>query len=207
MTQIIQAKDIDLRWLIDRFGLQLVEDDNFFREWQDDLPEITDIEKQYLDKIKAGFVNLLNYPPLLEDVVRMAVLDPLLFLAELYLQPFYVRSEESIDIITEDEGVIIKGKIDVLVLKDQFWVMVIESKRASYSIEAGLAQILAYMLGSPNLDKPCYGMITTGGTFVFIKLVKTETPQYALSNVFEVRNRGNALYDVMKILKHICNVI
>lgn len=207
MTQIIQPKDIDLRWLIDRFGLQLVEDDDFFREWQDDLPEITDIEKQYLDKIKAGFVNLLNYPPLLEDVVRMAVLDPLLFLAELYLQPFYLRSEESIDIFTEDEGVIIKGKIDVLVLKDQFWMMVIESKRASYSIEAGLAQILAYMLGSPNLDKPCYGMITTGGTFVFIKLVKAETPQYALSDVFEVCNRGNALYDVIKILKHICNVI
>jgi hypothetical protein len=50
-------------------------------------------------------------------------------------------------------------------------------------------------------------MITTGGTFVFIKLVKAETPQYSLSNIFEVRNRGNALYDVMKILKHICNVI
>ncbi|RUS95585.1 hypothetical protein DSM106972_089410 [Dulcicalothrix desertica PCC 7102] len=50
-------------------------------------------------------------------------------------------------------------------------------------------------------------MITTGGTFVFIKLIKAETPEYALSDIFEIRNRGNALYDVMKILKRICNII
>jgi hypothetical protein len=206
MTQTIQARDVDLRYLIDTFGLQLVEDNLFFREWQESLPEIADSDKQYLDKVKAGFINLLNYPPLLEDVVRMSVLDPILFLADFYLRPFYIKSEVPIDIITEDEGTIIKGKIDTLVLKDQLWVMLIESKRASYSVEAGLAQILAYMLGNPNGEKPSYGMITTGGTFVFIKLVKAETPRYALSDIFEVRNRGNALYDVLKILKHLSQV-
>jgi hypothetical protein len=85
-------------------------------------------------------------------------------------------------------------------------VMLIESKRASYSVEVGLAQILAYMLGNPNSEKPSYGMITTGGTFVFIKLVRAEIPRYALSDIFEVRNRGNALYDVLKILKHLSQV-
>ncbi len=88
MTQTIQARDVDLRYLIDKFGLQLVEDNLFFREWQEYLPEITDSDKQYLDKVKAGFINLLNYPPLLEDVVRMSVLDPILFLADFYLRPF-----------------------------------------------------------------------------------------------------------------------
>ena len=206
MTQTIQARDVDLRYLIDTFGLQLVEDNLFFREWQEYLPEITDSDKQYLDKVKVGFINLLNYPALLENVVQMSVLDPILFLADFYLHPFYIKSEEPIDIITEDEGTIIKGKIDTLVLKDQLWVMLIESKRASYSVEAGLAQILAYMLGNPNGEKPSYGMITTGGTFVFIKLVKAEIPRYALSDIFEVRNRGNALYDVLKILKHLSQV-
>ncbi len=206
MTQTIQARDVDLHYLIDTFGLQLVEDNLFFREWQESLPEIADSDKQYLDKVKAGFINLLNYPPLLEDVVRMSVLDPILFLADFYLRPFYIKSEVPIDIITEDEDTIIKAKIDTLVLKDQLWVMLIESKQASYSVEAGLAQILAYMLGNPNLEKPSYGMITTGGTFVFIKLVKAEIPRYALSDIFEVRNRGNALYDVLKILKHLSQV-
>lgn len=207
MTQTIQAKDINLRYLIDTFRIQLVENDQFFREWQDNLPEINDLDKQLLDKVKAGFINLVNYPPMLEDVVRMAVLDPILFIADFYLNPFYVKSEESVDIVTEDDGVIIKGRIDTLILKDQFWVMVIESKKASYSIEEGLAQILAYMLANPHPEKPCFGMITTGGSFIFIKLVKGEIVQYATSKLFAIRNPGNDLYDVLRILKRLTQLV
>lgn len=83
----LQAKEITLRDLITNFNIQLVEDEQFFREWQDNLPEITDIDQQLLDKVKAGFINLLNYPPLLEDVVRMAVLDPILFIGDFFYLP------------------------------------------------------------------------------------------------------------------------
>jgi len=207
MVQTIQAKDVDLRYLITNFGIQFVEDEQFFREWQDDLSEITDLEKQLLDKVKAGYLNLLNYPPLLEDVVRMAVLDPILFIGDFYLSPFYVKSEQPIDIAEKDDDVIIKGRIDTLVLKDQFWVMVIESKQAAFSIEEGLAQILAYMLGNPSPDKPSFGMITTGGSFVFIKLVKGAIPQYATSRVFITRNPGNELYGVFRILKRLSQIV
>ncbi len=207
MVQTIQAKDIDLRYLIDSFGLQLVEDEQFFRDWQDDLPEITDLDKQLLNKVKAGYINLLNYPPLLEDVIRMAVLDPILFIGDFYLYPFYVRSESPIDLVIEDDGILVKGKIDTLVLKDKFWVMAIESKKAVFSIEEGLAQILAYMLGNPYPEKPCFGMITTGGSFVFIKLVKEQVPLYALSKVFITRNPGNELYSVLRILKRLSQLV
>ena len=207
MVQTIQAKDVDLRYLITNFGIQFVEDEQFFREWQDDLSEITDLEKQLLDKVKAGYLNLLNYPPLLEDVVRMAVLDPILFICDFYLSPFYVKSEQPIDIAEKDDDIIIKGRIDTLVLKDQFWVMVIESKQAAFSIEEGLAQILAYMLGNPNPDQPSFGMITTGGSFVFIKLVKGAIPQYATSRVFITRNPGNELYSVFRILKRLSQIV
>ncbi|HBB33500.1 MAG TPA: restriction endonuclease subunit R [Cyanobacteria bacterium UBA8803] len=207
MVQTIQAKDIDLRYLINNFGLQLVQDDQFFPEWQENLPEITDLDKQLLDKVKAGYFNLLNYPPLLEDVIRMAILDPLLFIGDFYLAPFYVKSEEPVDIAVEDEETLVKGRIDTLVLKDQFWVMVIESKRASFSIEAGLSQILAYMLANPHPEKPSFGMITTGGSFIFIKLVKAETPQYATSDILDMRNRGNELYSVLSILKKLSQIV
>jgi hypothetical protein len=80
MTQIKQAKDIDLRYLIDNFGIQLVLDEQFFFEWQENLPEINDLDKQLIDKVKVGYFNLLNYPPLLEDIVRMAIIDPILYL-------------------------------------------------------------------------------------------------------------------------------
>lgn len=203
----LQAKEITLRDLIINFGIQLVEDEQFFREWQDKLPEITDIDQQLLDKVKAGYINLLNYPPLLEDIVKMAVLDPILFIGDFYLSPFYVKSEEYINIISDDEGVIVKGRIDTLVLKDQFWLMVIESKKTAFSIEEGLAQILAYMLGNPNPEQPSFGMIATGSSFVFIKLVKDEIPQYAVSKGFLTRNPGNELYDVLRILKRLCQLV
>lgn len=207
MVQSLQAQAVNLRDLIDKFGIQLVEDEQFFREWQDDLPEITDLDRQLLDKVKAGYINLLNYPPLLENAIRMAVLDPMLFIGDFYLAPFYVKGEKSVEIISEDKGTVIRGNMDTLVLKDQFWVMVIESKKDEFSIEAGLAQILAYMLGNPHPNKPSYGLINAGGTFVFVKLVKGEVPLYALSRMFGIRNPGNDLYTVLKIMKRLSKLV
>ncbi len=203
MVQIIQAETITLRELITLYGLQLVEDDQFFREWQDNLPELTDPEKQLLDQIKTGYINLRNYPPLLENTVNIAVLSPLLFIGKFYLPPFHIKLEKSVEIATEDAGTIIKGRIDFLLLNEQFWVTVIESKQVAYSVEAGLDQILAYMLATPHPEKPVFGMITSGGSFMFLKLVKGETPQYATSDIFDIRNRGNELYSVLSILKRL----
>lgn len=50
--------------------LQWVEDENFFREWQDNLPEITGAEKQRLDRVEPSYSNLLRYPRLLENTVN-----------------------------------------------------------------------------------------------------------------------------------------
>jgi hypothetical protein len=202
MVQTIQARNATLRDLIDNFGLQLVRDNQFFREWQDNLPAVTDSEKQLLDRIVDGFINLLNYPPVLEDVVRMSVLDPLLFISGFYLPPFHVKSEEPVEITTEDEGTLITGSLDVLVLKERLWLLVVESKRVSISVEVGLPQILSYMLGSPASEQPCFGIITNGSSFIFVKLVQGDPPQYATSKLFGIRNTGD-LYTVFSIFKHL----
>jgi hypothetical protein len=39
-------------------------------------------------------------------------------------------------------------------------------------VEAGLDQILAYMLATPHLQKPVFGMITSGGSFIFINFIR-----------------------------------
>lgn len=206
MVQTIQAKDVTLEELKTIFGLQLVRDEIFFREWQDDLPEITDFQKQQLDQIKAGYFNLLEHPPMLEKTISLSIISPLLFAGEFYLHPFYIKPEQSVEISEEDEGVIIKGSLDTLVLKDRLWLMVIEAKRASFSIEAGLPQILAYMLANPNPEKPIYGAIGTGGSFIFVKLVNGESPRYATSKGYLTRNPGNELYDVLRILKRLTQI-
>jgi hypothetical protein len=185
---------------------RLVTDDPFFREWQEELPELTDLEKHLLDQIdqiKAGYINLRNYPPLLENTVNTAILSPLLFIGKFYLPPFHIKLEKSIEIETEDRGVLIKGRIDFLLLNETFWVTIIESKQVAYSVEAGLDQILAYMLASPQTQNTIFGMITSGGSFMFIKLIKGKPPQYGTSDIFDVRNRGNELYDVLRILKRL----
>jgi hypothetical protein len=207
MVQTIQANNITLEELQTLFGLQFVRDEDFFREWQDELPEITDFQKQQLDQIKAGYFNLLEHPPLLEKTISLSIVSPLLFTGEFYLQPFYIKPEKSVEISEEDAGVIVKGSLDTLVLKDQLWLMVIESKRVSFSIEAGLAQILAYLLGNPNSEKPSYGMIATGGSFMFVKLVNGETPRYGTSDLFGISNRTNNLHDVLRILKRLTQLV
>jgi hypothetical protein len=203
MTQTLFAKDVTLHDLITHFGLQLVENEQFFREWQDELPEMAETEKRFLDRVKAGYLNLVEDPPLLEKPVQIAILSPILFLADLFLPPFRLKAEHSVEISAEDEGTIIRGQLDILLMREQFWIMAIESKRFSFSIEAGLAQLLAYMLANSHPRQPSYGMIATGGTFVFVKLMKSAVSQYALSNSFHTRNQGNELYDVFRILKRI----
>lgn len=207
MVQTAKAQNIDLRYLIENFGLQRVRNDSFFREWQTHLPELTDLEKQQLDRVQEGYFNLVEYPPLLlEDVVKLAILSPILFIAGFYLAPFHIKLEESIQVREEENGRVIEGKIDILVLKEKLWVTVIESKRLAFSVEEGLAQLLAYLLADPNPETPSYGLITTGASFLFVKLVREDSPKYALSDEFIIRNRGNELYDVLKILKRLSTV-
>jgi hypothetical protein len=203
MVQTIQARNVALYDLETHFKIEWVEDDQFFREWQDNLPEISEAEKQRLDRVKASYRNLLKHPPLLENTVKMVVLSPFLDLADFYLAPFHVTSEKSVEIIDEDEGVIVRGQLDVLALFQEFWVVVIESKKAAFSLEVGIPQLLAYMLANLSADRPTYGLLMNGSSFLFVKLVKRETPQYAFSRWFSMFNPGNDLYSVLSILKRL----
>jgi len=206
MSKNIRATDASLDDLRQKFGLQRVEQPDFFPEWQSELTELSEEDKRALDKIRTGYFNLIEHPPIIEDTIKLAVLSPLLYVANYFLHPFLVKSETPIRLSTEDEDVVMEGKIDVLVLRGNFWLMVIESKRPAYSLEAGLAQMLVYMLASPNLKEGSsgYGMITNGGSFIFIKVSQSEDgPRYATSRSFALLNPGNDLYGVLQILKRL----
>ncbi len=205
MTQSLQVKTLTLREVKTKFNLQLAEDEQFFPEWIDDLPEITDEEKRYLDKIKAGYTNSAEYP-MIEDTVKMVVLAPLLFLADFYLTPFHIESEKSVELVTVDEDILVRGSIDILPLMESFWVVAIEAKRTQYSLEGGLPQLLFYMLSNPNRDRLTFGLLTNGSNFRFLKLIKQDTPQYALSYEFVI-DRAQDFYEVFRIFKRIAAVV
>lgn len=205
MAQTIPAEKVTLFELEQNFGLQLINDNQFFEEWQLSLAELTDIEKQRLERVKAIYSNLARRS-VLENTIKMAVVSPLLDLAGFFLPPFYVNSEEEVRIIAEDTDIVVRGKIDVLVLKNQFWVLVIESKRAEFSLKVGIPQILAYMLATPQPTQPLYGMVTNGSNFIFLKMIRQNTPRYSRSHEF-ILERGNDVYTVLQVLKRLAEVI
>lgn len=62
MTQIIQASTLTLHDVKEKFSIQLIDDEYFFPEWQDNLPQVTEAEKEWLDRMKADFLSLEEYP-------------------------------------------------------------------------------------------------------------------------------------------------
>jgi hypothetical protein len=115
MAPAIAARNIKLHDLKVKFGLQQLEDEQFFSEWLHDLPELTLLEQQALDRVKRNYCYLLDYP-VMESIVKMVVLSPLLDLAGFYEPPFRVDGEVNIRVTAEDEGEVIQGNIDVLVI-------------------------------------------------------------------------------------------
>lgn len=207
MVQVIQARHLSIVDLEGKFALKLADDDQFFAEWLGYLPETTDREKQCLDRVKVNYLSLVKRRPLAENMVKMVVLSPLLDLANFYRPPFDVKTETSVEISTEDEGEIVKGRIDVLVLKQQFWLLVIESKNADISLIGAIPQALVYMLTNPNSERSTFGLVTNGSDFVFLKLIKQDILQYALSDNFTLLKRENELYCVLGILKNIGQIL
>lgn len=205
MVQVIQGKDVTLPQLVETFGLERSDDEQFFREWQEDLPELDDFEKRSLDEVKDDYLHLSQYP-MLEPIVKMVVLSPLLRLARFYRPPFYLTAEEEVRIVSEDEGTLVRGRMDILICKPQFWIVVIEAKRGEYSLKVGIPQALAYMLAHPNPEKPAFGFVTNGGEFRFLKLTKQRTLKYGSSDLFSLE-RGDDLYTVVRILKRLAQLV
>jgi Type I restriction enzyme R protein N terminus (HSDR_N) len=201
MGQTIQAKDLNLSQLEENFGLQKSVESKFFLEWQSTLPELSAAEKQELDRVKVEFA-YLSGQDILEPIVKLVVLSPLLRMAGFFLPPFRITAEKQVELATEDEGLLVRGLIDLLVFRDQIWVVTIEAKRAEYSLKVALPQLLLYMMASPSPYLTQFGLVTNGSEFRFVKLLKQTTPLYATSNLLAIDN-GEDLYTVARVLKQL----
>ena len=200
MIQAIAAKDVTLRELKQNFGIQMSQDPAFFSEWLDGFATLSKEDRHLLDRVKDNFLALMEDPPMLENTVKMVVLAPLLDLAGFYHKPFRIETETSVALEMKDEGTVIRGRIDVLILKNRLWLLVIESKRSDFAVTRAIPQALAYMLSNSEMVKPTFGMITNGNEFLFLK---TSQQEYANSRLFSLVNPDNELYSVLQLLKHL----
>lgn len=206
MVQVIQASNLNLGDIKERFHLQAIRDSQFFFEWQGDLPAISDAEKQWLDQIKDNFLSFADYP-LHEEIIKLSVLAPLLFLAGLMQLPFMPEAEKPVEIVLDTEDEVIRGRIDVLILHQHLWAIVVEAKRQQLNVSLALPQALLYMMSSPNDQKPTFGFAINGTEFLFIKLMRHNPPQYGLSRLFSLVNPGNDLYTVLGVLKQLRDIV
>lgn len=156
-------------------------------------------------RVQAAVENL-ERRSLLENTVKLAVLAPLLDLSGLFFPPFYVSTEDAVSIEAVDDGLVIQGRIDILVLKEALWLLVIESKRADFSPKVGIPQALAYMLAAPEKTFPVYGLVTNGTDFIFLKLAFEGNPCYGRSRQF-VLGQDRGLERVLQVLKRVAGVV
>jgi hypothetical protein len=205
-AKTIPAHNLKLHDLKTRFNLQETQADDFFTEWLDDAVPLQDADYAVLDRVKRNYLYLLEYP-VLESIVKMVVLSPILDLAGFYEPPLRVEGEANIQVAATDEGEIVQGSIDVLVVQQSFWVTVIEAKNSEFSITKAIPQTIAYMLAHPYPDRPCFGLVVNGSEFLFLKLMQGAPPIYATSNLFSMLNRGNDLYRVLQILRTVKTII
>lgn len=194
------SSQISLRTLQQDFDLVKSQQTDFFPEWQTDLPDIDESARLTLGHIRQNFTYQLEWGQLSENLVKMVVLSPLLDLAGFYQSKLRVQDETSVDLAVEDQDTVYRGKIDVLVSNERFWILVIEAKHAQFSLINAIPQCLAYILANPNEESPVYGLVTNGSNFRFLKLQNSRTPEYGLSDEL-LCDRGDDFEQVLRILK------
>ncbi|MEB3292755.1 MAG: type I restriction endonuclease subunit R [Synechococcales bacterium] len=187
-----------------RFALYPNADPNFFPEWHQDLPELTPVEIEALDRLHQRFALHREQGSLSEGAVDKLLISPLLDLVGFYEPEFRVRTEETVHYALEGDEEILRGRIDTLIVQDQIWVLVVEAKR-TIMVSLAVPQALADMMGNPHPDRPVYGLVSNGDEFIFLKLTATPPAEYSASKLyslfFPLANRE--LYEVFQILKHL----
>jgi predicted type IV restriction endonuclease len=203
---ITNASSLTLSTLRQNFGLRLDSSDRFFDEWLNNAPTLTEAELQGLNRLARNYTYLRQEEPPLEEIVKLVVVSPLLDLAGFYQFPFLVKAEVSTNIEVADEANtrLVQGRIDILVIQDSFWILVIESKPARLDVTAGIPQALTYLLSAPNLQSSCYGMVTNGREVLFLKCDRNKSvPQYTKSHTYRFLENTAERIQVLQGLKQI----
>ncbi|MGK7880998.1 MAG: type I restriction endonuclease subunit R [Crocosphaera sp.] len=186
-----------------KFNLTRNQSSNFFTEWTDNLPDLSVQDKQTLDSLKERYLYYASDNSITEGTLNIIMISPLLELAKLCDTPFKIKAEQAVKIELKDSDIILQGFIDALVIKEQFWVIVIEAKRYGFNVSLAIPQALTYMMANTKQESPIFGLVTNGEDYIFIK-VSHQDKQYEISDKLTLAKRNNQeFYQVFKIIKNI----
>ncbi|MBV9385086.1 MAG: restriction endonuclease subunit R [Chroococcidiopsidaceae cyanobacterium CP_BM_ER_R8_30] len=202
----VNIRTLTLADLRQRFGVRSNPSSRFFQEWLTQAPPLNETESVALERIRQNYEYLSQEEPPLEEVVKLVVVSPLLDLAGFYQPPFLIKAEvgTTIEVMDDPDTSSITGKIDVLVVKESLWVLVIESKPARLDVTAGLPQALSYLLSAPSRQNTLYGMVTNGREVLFLQLEHgVQPPQYSRSSTHRFLENVQERQQVLQGLKRI----
>jgi hypothetical protein len=208
---VTQAKTLSLGAVEAKLQLEEIFDQKFFTEWQGLTPDLSEADRQFLDKLRANFRKLQSHSSH-EEIVKMFSLSPLMMVAGLAEYPFIPKAEHIIEIDLsyedeDDEVQLIRGKIDIIVSHNNLWEIIVETKRVQSNVMQALPQTLTYMMATLPSDRPIFGLCTNGTDFVFVKMLRGEKNQYSLSGLFSMYQPTNDLYQVVAILQNLRQIV
>lgn len=195
----IEETILSFQVLHDRLGLSRASDASFFSEWQmPDANQVDSTDRAFLDHLQQRYHNYYNAGLLTEGTVLLSIVAPLLEYLGFHEPPFFVQSEVPVLLEVTERNEVYRGRMDVLVIRDRFWVVTLEAKRSKFAADLALPQCLTYMSAAPQ--QPSFGLVTSGSDFIFCKLVDGV---YDFSESFSILSRRNRLYEVAQILTHL----
>jgi hypothetical protein len=187
-----------------RFSLRLSPDSLFFPEWQQNLPPLTASETAAIARWHQRFATHRERGTIAEGAVDKLLISPLLDLVGFFEPEYRIQTEAAVQYELEEEDETLRGRIDTLIVQDQFWVLVVEAKR-TIMVSLAVPQALAYMMCTPHLERPAYGMVSNGDEFIFLKLHAAPQPEYSASKLYSLFFPPNnqALIEVFQVLKQV----
>ena len=133
-----------------RFNLYRSPSNNFFTEWTSSLSKISDRDQTDIDTLWNRYIYHRSGGHLLENTVMLLLVSPLLTIAGFYAPPFPIKAEESVRITVSDSEEILQGRIDLLILCDRLWVIVLESKKTMLSVWCAVPKLFAMQWLTPK---------------------------------------------------------
>lgn len=187
-----------------RFNLHRSPSNNFFTEWTSSLPKISDSDQTDIETLWNRYIYHRSGGHLLKNTVMLLLVSPLLTIAGFYDPPFRIKAEESVRITVADSEETLQGRIDLLILYDRLWVIVLESKKTMLSVWCAVPQALSYAMANPKKDRPIFAMLTNGDDILFLKI---QDKQYAFSRIFSPFSSKIDLENSLQVLCQINQVV
>jgi predicted type IV restriction endonuclease len=165
-------------------------------------------EQQGLDRLAQNYLYISQEDSPLEEVVKLVVVSPLLDLAGFYQFPFLIKTEVSTTLeIADEPDTPIQGKIDILVIQEDLWILVIESKPARLDVTVGVPQALSYLLSASSTQSTLYGMVTNGREVLFLTCDRHSPPHYSYSATYRLLENAQERTQVLQGLKYLGTMI